>query len=109
MYHLAASTLGNWEWLLQHFVALCEEYSFRYYKRHRSEDILPYLLEYRSVLKPGLLTSFVNCTKSEAMQVDFRHLEDPCEAYKNYLLANWSYDKLPPKWIHRKPPVWYSE
>lgn len=105
----AALTWGNWEWLFQHFIALCEEYSFRYHKQHVSQDILFYLLKYHTDIKKGPLTPFVNCTKSEAMQIDFRNVNDTCEAYKKYLIAKWSHDKLPSKWINRTPPLWYNE
>jgi hypothetical protein len=104
----AAATIGNWDWLLRHFIALSEEYSFRYNKQHASEKILPYLLEYRTNIKSGSMTPFANCTRSEAMQIDFKHMHDTCEAYKKYLLAKWYHDKSPPKWINREPPLWYK-
>ena len=42
----AAANIENWDWLFQHFVALCAEYSFRYNKQHASEKISPYLLKH---------------------------------------------------------------
>lgn len=54
------------------------------------------------------MTTFANCTRSEAMQINFKHIEDTCEAYKLYLTAKWHQDKLPPKWINREPPLWYN-
>ena len=84
----AALNLGNWDWLFQHFVALCEEYSFRYYKQHASEKILPYLSKYRTYIKSGAMTEFANCTRSEALQIDCKHIKDTCEAYKQYLVPN---------------------
>lgn len=104
----AAETIENWDWLLQHFVSLCEEYSFRYYKQHSSEKILPYLLKYRADIKSGAMTAFVNCTRSETIPIDLRHIEDTCVAYQQYLIAKWRSDKSPPKWINREPPLWYN-
>ncbi|HJD56944.1 MAG TPA: pyrimidine dimer DNA glycosylase/endonuclease V [Rickettsia endosymbiont of Sericostoma sp.] len=104
----AALNIGNWDWLFQHFLALCEEYSFRYNKKHATTRLLPYLLEHRADIQDGIITPFANCTKSESMQVDFKHISDPCEAYRKYLNAKWHYDKLPPKWINREPPLWYN-
>ena len=103
-----ALTLGNWDWVFQHFVALCEEYGFRYNKQHASEKILPYLLKHRTDIKNGAITAFANCTRSETMQIDFKHIKDTCEAYKKYLIAKWDHDKSSPKWINRKPPLWYN-
>lgn len=104
----AAETIGNWDWLLQHFIALCEEYSFRYHKQYSSEKILPYLLKYRTSIKRGAITPFINCTRSEALSIDLRHMQDTYLAYKQYLIAKWHHDKSPPKWINRDPPLWYS-
>ena len=104
----AAASTGNWDWLFQHFTALCEEYSFRYYKQHASEKILPYLLQYRTDIKNGAMTAFANCTRLEALQIDFKHIEDTYEAYKQYLIAKWHHDKSPPKWINREKPSWYN-
>jgi hypothetical protein len=103
-----ALNLGNWDWLFKHFVALCEEYNFRYNKQHASEKILPYLLKHRTYIKSGSITAFANCTRSEALQVDFTQTKDTCEAYKQYLTAKWYHDKLPPKWINREAPLWYN-
>ena len=86
----AALNLGNWDWLFQHFIALCEEYSFRYNKQHASENILPYLLKHRTDIKDGSTTPFANCTRSEAMQIDFKHINDTYEAYKKYLIVKAS-------------------
>ena len=103
-----SETVGNWDWLFEHFTALCEEYSFRYKKQHASEKILPYLLQHRSHLKNGAITAFANCTSSEALQIDFRHIQDTCEGYKQYLTAKWHRDKLPPGWLNRAPPSCYN-
>ena len=103
----ASLNLSNWDWLFQHFVALCQEYSFRYNRQHASEKISPYLLKYRTDIKHGAMTAFANCARSNALQIDFKHMKDACEAYKQYLIARWHHDKLPPKWINRKPPIWY--
>lgn len=102
-------TLKNWDWLFAHFMALCEEYHFRYNKQHASENISPYLLKHRSDIKGGSITAFANCTRSEALQIDFKNIQDTCEAYKKYLIARWHHDKLPPKWINREPPSWYHQ
>ncbi len=64
---------------------------------------------YRTDIKSGSMTDFANCTRSEALQIDFKHIQDTCEAYKKYLIAKWHYDKLPPKWINREPPPGYNQ
>ena len=105
----AAQTLGNWQWLLQHFIALCEEYNFRYNKQHASQNILSHLLKYKDHITNQVRTSFVNCTKSELIKVDFRYMDDTCAAYRKYLVAKCYHDKLPPKWTNRAQPLWRSQ
>lgn len=34
-------------------------------------------------------------------EIDFKHINDTCEAYKKYLIAKWCHDKLPPELIYR--------
>lgn len=104
----AGTSSGNWNWLLQHFVALCAEYSLRYNKHHASEKILPHFLEYQSSIKIGKITTFVNCTRSESLGIDFKHFKNVHKAYKKYLTVKWNLDKLPPKWLNRKPPLWFK-
>ena len=41
----------------------------------------------------------LDCTRSEAMQIDFKHINDTCETYKKYLIT---------KWINRDQPLWYN-
>ena len=38
----AGRSQGNWDWLVQYGMALCEEYTKRYNKRHKSEAIIRY-------------------------------------------------------------------
>lgn len=83
-----SETVENWDWLLEHFIALCEEYNFRYEMQHASEKILLYLLQHISHIKNRSITAFANCTGSEVLQIGFRHLQDTCEAYKQYLIEN---------------------
>jgi hypothetical protein len=104
----AGLNIENWDWLFQHFIALCEEYTMRYNKIHASEKLLPYLIEYRKFIKHGAKTPFANCTRSEPIVVDFRYLNDTCDAYKKYLVEKWNNDKSYPKWTKRDKPLWYD-
>ena len=80
-----------------------------YNRQDAFEKISPYLLKYRTDIKRGAMKTFANCARSEVLQIDFKHTQDTYEAYKQYLIARWRHDKLPPKWINRKPPIWYSQ
>ncbi len=104
----ACQSLENWEWLYQHMEALCEEYTFRYDRVHKSSFLMERLWRYRKI--PGFegsLTPFANCTRSEILKVDFRSMSDVHNAYRLYMCAKYSSN--PTKWTKRNPPWWFSE
>ncbi len=104
----ACKTSANWQWLFDHLVALCIEYTRRYNRAHKTSGILSHLTELKFHIEEGPMTDFVNCTSSESMKVDFRNISNVQEAYRLYLASKWNYDKLPPKWTNRQAPNWYN-
>lgn len=89
--------LGNWQWLVEHGLALCDEFTHRYGKLHGSRIVLEAVRE----LGPtkGKLQSFVM-----AMPDQYKH-SDPVIAYRHFLVAektryaSWKDET-------RKPPWW---
>ena len=101
----ASQSDGNWKWLYQHLIALCDEYSFRFFNRqHRTKTLLEPLLLYSKYIPEGMQTPFVNCTHSEKLNTDFRHLKNTHQAYIKYLSAKWAHDKNP-RWTKRSTPL----
>ena len=47
----ARTSKGNFDWLLTHATALCDEYTFRYGKFHKSSSILTWVNQNRNQLK----------------------------------------------------------
>jgi len=85
------TSLTNYNWLKLHALTLCNEYTKRYNKIHKCEDIL------KSLPIPNLssieLTSF-----AQAMPDKYKS-DNPIESYKQYYL----YEKLHfCKWIKEK-------
>lgn len=100
---------SNWNWLFVHFQALCSEYTFRYNKKHKTEQLILPLAQYSKCLPHSKeMTSFCNCARSQKLQVDFTNITDVHEAYRKYLLIKWQYDQVKPKWTNRSPPYWYN-
>ncbi|AIL65446.1 hypothetical protein NOVO_05375 [Rickettsiales bacterium Ac37b] len=99
---------SNWMWLYKHLEALCAEYTYRFNKTHKTSSLLIYLLKYAENLPIGQATSFVNCTQSQLLGVDFRNIENTHLAYRKYLGAKWDADKKRPKWTRRGGPDWYK-
>lgn len=85
------TTSANYNWLLEHFKALCSEYSKRYNKIHKCEVLLAEFKRGINLIPSGKLTTFPNCTI-------FKEISNPEEAYKKYLDYKWQNDKRIPKW-----------
>ncbi len=90
----------NYAWLLEHFKALCNEYTKRYGKVHKCMEYLPLFEQYQQVIPSDKLTPFVNCT-------NFKHIDDVCAAYKLCLDEKWKNDKKTPTFF--KKPIYNQE
>lgn len=86
----------NAQWAKSHGLALCYQYSKRYGKFHKCENILRSLDLY--CLPIDRFTPFVNCAANESLGINFKHIQDPIEAYRRYLISRWNTDKLKPTW-----------
>lgn len=55
------STRGNYEWLLEHALEQCNEYTFRFNKRHKSQDVIEWCENSKSNdFESTQLTNFAN-------------------------------------------------
>ena len=96
-------TRTNYYWLLNHFKALCDEYTYRYGKIHASAQLYDNLLKGAAHIPAGKLTPFANCAARSDMNINFKSVKNPVAAYKCYLFARWSKDKNP-MWSVRGRP-----
>jgi hypothetical protein len=96
----ARTNKANYEWLCQHGKALCEEYTIRYGKRHKSEDVIDWCMSNYSEIPNGSLTPH-----AQAMPDQYKK---PCfvAAYRAYYIGEKS--KFA-KWKKRLPPEWYAK
>lgn len=108
----ARSSFENLTWLVHHGEALLTEYTRRYERMHASSaviqcsaDRLPELFKMKRL--PVERTPFVNCARSTARGLDFTHVEDVHEAYRQYMRAKWKEDGLNARWTRRSPPAWW--
>ncbi|MDD3065592.1 MAG: pyrimidine dimer DNA glycosylase/endonuclease V [Endomicrobiaceae bacterium] len=93
----ARESLGNFKWLLKHTEYLLDEYSLRYAKRHKCNDVFCWIKSNMNVLKFNKteLTDFV-----QAMPEHYR-LNDAVKAYRNYYkgekaeIAVWKNSVIP--------------
>lgn len=98
----ARTTKSNYEWLAVHGLELCAEYTRRYKKRHKAEDVLIWCAQnIPKNIPDGCLTSFAIAIKNK----DY-HKEDAVSSYRTYYLK----DKIRfARWRYCDPPQWWVE
>jgi hypothetical protein len=92
------ATQGNYKWLLEHFRALCDEYTRRFGKTHASSKLLPIFEANVGLIPAGERMPFSNNARNLTKGVDFTHEGDVTLAYQLYLSERWEGDKREPKW-----------
>ncbi|QEK39365.1 pyrimidine dimer DNA glycosylase/endonuclease V [Candidatus Sneabacter namystus] len=106
----ASKSSDNWRWLFLHMKYLCEEYTLRYNKIHRSSTLMEKLWLYHKMYLPrSSITPFVNCARSEALGLDFSCEPNVHFAYICYLIQKYRISKRVPTWTHRASPIWWQK
>lgn len=88
---------SNYQWLTQHFIALLDEYTYRYGKHHKTSRLAPYLVYLPNNIEIGPMTP-ISC----AMPDEYK-LSDPIESYRNFYRNAKSHIH---KWTKREEPKW---
>jgi hypothetical protein len=95
---------ANFEWLLSHGLALCDEYRFRYNKEHASEEIIYWCWANME------LVDFPEEKMSPhpiAMDEQYK-LDKVVDSYRNFYIrdksrfAKWSRNRPAPKWYDQR-------
>jgi hypothetical protein len=96
---------SNYLWLLQHMKALSDEYNFRTGKMHKTyKELYDDLVAGASFIPDGGISKFANCAARQDMNINYKHVDDVCLAYRLYLKDRWASDKILPKWTGRLRP-----
>lgn len=91
-------SIDNYNWLFSHFIALCDEYTFRYGKNHASHSRLAADIS----IPPANLTKTGFTDPPLAMPVEFMG-NDAVESYRTYYKLGKSHLH---KWTGRSQPSW---
>ena len=95
----ARESYDNYRWLYKHFIALGNEYKYRYGREHGS------ITKLKDVLEPCPLN--INegemSTVAQAMPDKYKRLYDPIQAYRDYCInekhyAKWEKGRAKPNW-----------
>jgi len=92
----------NYEWLYSLFCSLCDEYTYRYRKKHLTD------VKLRGILKrlpDNIRHSNIWYSPTPAMPDECKIDGDVLESYRNYYRTNKGHLA---KWTRRNIPVWYS-
>lgn len=96
----ARETKENYLWLYRHFIALGNEYYYRYQKRHASLVKLSYPLG----MPPKNIPEGDLTPPALAMPDQYK-TKDPVESYRNYCIAEKTYAQ----WNKNRPkPNWWT-
>jgi hypothetical protein len=102
---------ANFAWTIEHGIALCEEYTRRYYRTHASERIIRLC---SGIFDNGLIT-FANSALTKFVQA----MPEPCKnecpitGYRAYYLnhkiawARWNRGSTRPAWSYETPERQY--
>ncbi len=78
----AAESASNWRWLVDHGLALCREYTARYGKIHKTQQVMEWARDNRvGPSKDKGLTPFRLAMPPEYKQAD------PVQSYRNYYMG----------------------
>lgn len=107
--------LPNYLWLASHALALAEEYTYRYEKRHKSQDIIEWCVDnppnhYHpdpSSLNRKTYGSWFITPPAQAMPDEFRNFH-PVKAYREYYYYNKRVT-IDMRWTKRDKPEWWKE
>ena len=94
----------NYIWHYKHFVALCDEYTLRYNKKHATDSLLRDLLKTPPKNIPNVgLTEFRLAMQNEPQCIV---KGNPVESYKNYYVTKA--DRFSMVWTYRNKPQWFE-
>ena len=92
---------GNFNWLAHHAVALCEEYSMRFGKRHACHDPIIDMSALEMTLNPNRVEPMPLTPFAQAMPDEYRN-DDAVVAYQAYYhskqFAKWEKGTPAPDW-----------
>jgi len=96
-------TTANYRWHYTHFIALCNEYKYRYGKEHLTDTKMRRVLaKYPDNLPRKKLTPFALAMQHQPQCIN---RDDPVQSYKDYYITKQSNFKM--VWSKREIPEWF--
>lgn len=95
---------ANYDWHYRHFVALCQEYSYRYNKVHLTQTKLEHALRVAPKNIPDIEQTPFKLAMGAAPECIFP--DDPIKSYKLYYKTKQERFKM--SWSKRQIPDWFT-
>ena len=96
----ARKSLSNYLYLCELGLELCKEYTYRYGKRHKSQDVIEWCL----INKPNIPD--IGFTEPAKAMPDEYKAKSVVESYRNYYMGAKSGFAV---WKNREKPEWFKE
>lgn len=96
----ARASVANYLWLVEHGLAMCAEYTRRYGKRHKTQDVLEWCDQHIPLLSSDGFTHPPQCMPDE-----FKHA-DTVVAYRNYY--NHKSTVIDMRYAYSSVPSWLT-
>jgi hypothetical protein len=93
-------SLSNYLYLCELGLELCEEYTYRYGKRHKSQDVIEWCL----INKPNIPD--IGFTEPAMAMPDEYKVKSVIESYRNYYMGAKSGFAV---WKNRETPYWFEK
>jgi hypothetical protein len=93
----AGAFRDNYDWLVKHGIGICNEYTYRYGKTHKCEEIIYALQVPLNTLNSG------ESDFALAMPNEYKNA-DPVKAYREYYKSKASFAN----WTKRPAPEWWN-
>lgn len=97
-------SLANYNWHYQHFVALCDEYKYRYNKIHATASLLTFLLDEIPDNIPDVGPTPVRLAMKS--NPECMHADDPVRSYREFYQTKQTRFKM--VWTKRDKPEWFT-
>lgn len=91
-------SLSNYMWTTKIGLALCKEYTYRYNKKHKSQEVIEWCIDN----KPNILD--LGLTKFYLAMPDKYKCEDIVKSYRNYYIGEKQHIA---QWNKREIPEWF--
>ena len=93
-------SLSNYLYLCELGLELCNEYTYRYGKRHKSQDVIEWCLVNRPNIKD------IGFTETAKAMPDEYKVKSVVDSYRNYYMGAKSGFAV---WKNREKPFWFQE